>query len=112
VIGAIGFEGDAPDHSWSPEDLAVVEAVTNQVALALENARLFEEAQRRASREQLARQITDKMRRAADMDSLMQISIREMAAALGTSSAFVQLSALPGSAVDGGDDRRSPTEQK
>ena len=45
VIGAIGFrrEGSRP---WSEDELAVVKTVVEQVALALENQRLFDEAQR------------------------------------------------------------------
>ncbi len=44
VIGAIGFrrEGSRP---WSENELAIVETVAEQVALALENQRLFDEAQ-------------------------------------------------------------------
>jgi PAS domain S-box-containing protein len=91
VIGAIGFEGDAPDHSWSPEDLAVVEAVTNQVALALENARLLEEAQRRASRERLASAVTARMRETLDMDTVLQTAIREMGEALGIAEVEVRM---------------------
>jgi hypothetical protein len=37
------------------------------------------------------REIADKMRRAADMDALMQITVKEMAKALGTPNTFVQL---------------------
>jgi len=45
VIGAVGFrrEGSRP---WSEDELAVVKTVVEQVALALENQRLFDEAQR------------------------------------------------------------------
>jgi hypothetical protein len=83
------------------------------MALAADNLRLLDETQRRAARERLAREITDKMRRAADMDDLIQTAIREMAAALGTSSTFVQLSAPPEPAGDeGGNGIRSPAEQE
>jgi GAF domain-containing protein/HAMP domain-containing protein len=91
VIGAIGFEEDDPDYRWSPEEVALVEAVTGQVALALENARLFEEAQVRAERERLVGDITDKMQRANDMESLVQYAIQDLQSALGASYVAVHL---------------------
>ena len=84
-------------RSPTPEEEAIVEAVVDQASLALENARLYQETQRRAAYERLVSEITDKLRRATDMDTLMQTAIREMATALDAPSAFVQLSALPSS---------------
>jgi PAS domain S-box-containing protein len=45
VIGALDlFDPDQP-REWTDDDLALVDAVTTQVALAVENARLFEQTQ-------------------------------------------------------------------
>ena len=66
--------------------------LSGQAAIALESMRLLDETQHRATRERLTREITDKMRRAVDLDTLMQTTVQEMVAALGTSAAFVQLS--------------------
>jgi len=44
VIGALGVLGD-PRHRLLPEDIELVASVSEQVALALENARLFEQTQ-------------------------------------------------------------------
>jgi GAF domain-containing protein len=96
AIGVLGLEDPQGTREWSEEDQILAEAVSQQLALALENARLLEETQRSAARERVVREITDEMRRATDMDGLMQTAVREMAAALGTSSAFVQLGMLPG----------------
>ncbi len=43
VLGYLGLAD--PQRTWSEEELALVESVGEQVALALENARLFEESQ-------------------------------------------------------------------
>lgn len=43
---------DDPQRSWSDDEISLVEQVTDQLSLALENARLFQEARTRA--EQLA----------------------------------------------------------
>jgi len=50
VIGALDlFEADQ-DRQWSEDDIALVEAVADQVALAVENARAYEEIQKTAVR--------------------------------------------------------------
>jgi signal transduction histidine kinase/CheY-like chemotaxis protein len=48
VIGALDFYENDQTRDWSVEDIAMVEAVANQVALAVENARAYEELQKTA----------------------------------------------------------------
>jgi signal transduction histidine kinase/ActR/RegA family two-component response regulator len=48
VIGALDFYEAEQVRDWSTEDIAMVETVANQVALAIENARAYEELQKRA----------------------------------------------------------------
>lgn len=91
AIGSIGFEQDDPDHQWTPEELAMVEAVTSQVALAMENARLFEEAQAQARREQIIRQITEQMRRAVDVESILQTTVTKLGQIMGAPRVYVRL---------------------
>ena len=47
VIGVIGLEETDEARPWTEEEIELVKAVSEQVALALENARLFAEAQQR-----------------------------------------------------------------
>lgn len=58
MIGVVGLEEDNPHHHWTPEEIALVEAVANQVALALDNARLLEETQIRSEQLRLLQEIT------------------------------------------------------
>ena len=44
-IGVLGFEEPERPRRWTPDETALIEAVTSQVALALENRRLFEQTQ-------------------------------------------------------------------
>jgi GAF domain-containing protein/HAMP domain-containing protein len=104
LLGFVNI-GRATTGPWSPVALRLYETVSDQAAVALERARLLEETQRRAAREQLIRRITDKMYRALDMDGLMQIVVREATAALGTSGAFVQLVDPSDSTSDNGGQR-------
>jgi PAS domain S-box-containing protein len=100
MIGAVGFEQDELTRQLSPEDRAVIEAVTSQVALALENARLFEEAQRRASREQLSSAVTARIRASLDIDTVLKTAVQEMRQALGLPEVVIRLAAPPESLDD------------
>ena len=94
IIGALGLRRDE-SGGWTADDVAVVEAVAEEIALALENMRLFEETRRRAQREQMIREITTKMRGSVDLDTILQTTVQELAKALGTSRTFVQLGTAP-----------------
>jgi len=94
TIGALGLRRDEAG-GWTADDIALVQAVAEQVALTLENMRLFEEARRRARREQIIREITTKMRGSTDLDTILQTTVQELAKVLGTSRTFVQLGTAP-----------------
>jgi GAF domain-containing protein len=88
VIDAIKPEGNG---GWTDEEIGVLETLIERVGVALESARLYEDTQRRATRERLTREITDSMRRATDIDQLLQTTVQEIGNALGIPGAFVQL---------------------
>jgi GAF domain-containing protein len=88
VIDAIKPEGKG---DWTSEEIAVLETLIERVGVALESARLYEDTQRRAARERLTREITDSMRRATDIDELLQTTVQEIGNALGMPGAFVRL---------------------
>lgn len=100
VVGALSFAKGAEEEAWTIEEMALLETLVDQLGVALESARLHHDTQRRAARDRLVSEIADKMRRAGDMDALLQATVREMTAALGTPSAFVQLN-VPASQDDG-----------
>jgi GAF domain-containing protein/HAMP domain-containing protein len=68
----------ASDSIWSEEDRSLAIEVADQVGLALENARLLDEAQRRAAQEQAISELTGRLGRSVDPDSLLQAAIREL----------------------------------
>ena len=100
VVGVLDTHKSSEAGEWTPEEVRLLETLAEQVGVALESARLYRDAQRRAAHERLVGEITDKMSRAADIDMLMQTTIQEMAAALDVPSAFVQFGAAPGMAWD------------
>ena len=91
VIGTLNLQDLTPNRNWTAEEIALIEAVSEQLALTVENLRLFDDTQRRASREQLTRQITDKIHGAPDVDAIVQTGLAELAKVLGASRTYVKL---------------------
>ncbi len=60
-----------------------IQAITDRIALALENARLYEETTRRAQREHMVAQIANALRSTDNPDEMLQTAIRELKQALG-----------------------------
>jgi len=92
-IGVLDFYNEGAERAWSKDERALVEAVADQIALALENARLFEQTQQRARREQLIAEIGSKMRAAPDIESILRTTVHEIRRALGVSHGVIRLSA-------------------
>ena len=92
VVGTMHFlENDpARQHPWTEQEIALVQAIADQVAQSAENLRLFEQVQERASRERLIGQITDKLRRAPSMEALLETGVSELALVLGTGRTYVR----------------------
>jgi GAF domain-containing protein len=76
-IGVIGLHRSG-DTSWSDSDRSLALEIADQVGLALENARLLDEAQRRATQEQALSQLTASLSRSLDPETLLQTAVREL----------------------------------
>jgi GAF domain-containing protein/HAMP domain-containing protein len=74
---------------WTPDELDFAQALSDQIALALENARLLEQTTRRAERERKVLEITSKIRSTNDFHNIIQIAVDELQQALGSSRAQV-----------------------
>ncbi len=74
----------APQNlKWSRDQIELVQAVAERVALSAENARLFDETNRRAERERIVTEITSKIRSTNDPDEMIQTALDELRNALG-----------------------------
>jgi GAF domain-containing protein len=71
--------------AWSQDQVDLIEAVAERVALSAENARLFDETTARADRERLVSDITSKIRSQNDPQTMIQTAIQELRSALGAS---------------------------
>ena len=69
--------------------MTLIQTVVEQLGLALDSARLFEDTQLSAARERLAREVTDRMRATLDWDELMKVGVRDISHAARASRVFV-----------------------
>ncbi|MBN1955989.1 MAG: GAF domain-containing protein [Anaerolineae bacterium] len=90
VIGALGIRRDGADE-WSADDLALVQTITDQLAQTVEALRLLDETQRRAAHEALVAEVTASIRESLEMDTMLQVAIREMGKALDAAEVEVRL---------------------
>jgi GAF domain-containing protein/HAMP domain-containing protein len=82
-IGTINIRPNSDGRTWSTEEVNIVQAVTERLGLALDNARLFEETSARASRERTVSDITSKIRSTNDPQEMIDTAIKELQRALG-----------------------------
>jgi GAF domain-containing protein len=83
TIGVLGFHRPAEAGAWQPEEIAMVRMVADRLALALENVRLLEEAQRRAHEEHILGEVTARIRAPMDVETILQTAVRELGQAMG-----------------------------
>ena len=91
LLGVIDLHQIETEREWTADDVALVTAVADQAALALENARLLEQTEQRARREQLVTQIATKVRIAADVEGILRTGVQEIRRVLGASHGIVHL---------------------
>jgi GAF domain-containing protein len=82
--------GDVP-----AETTRLVEEATGRLALALENARLVQDARRLATRERQIGSISAQIQQSTDLETVLQNTVRELGNTLGVPRAFIQIGLKP-----------------
>jgi GAF domain-containing protein/HAMP domain-containing protein len=90
VIGVIGIERP-PDRGWSADELAAIQAITEQIALALDSARLSQETERSAWRDRVISETTAKVWSSAEVEEVMKAAVAELGSSLGVSEVVIRL---------------------
>jgi GAF domain-containing protein len=91
VIGVIDLHETDQARDWTDDEVALVTEVADQAAQALETARLFEQTQQLARREQLVSSIAAKLRASPDVESVLRTTVHEIRRALGTTHGAIRL---------------------
>jgi GAF domain-containing protein len=83
TIGVLDVRAKKGPREWTADEISLLEAAAERAALALENARLVESSQRRASRERTIGEISTKIGSVSDIESILQTAVEELGRRIG-----------------------------
>ncbi|MEJ5223822.1 MAG: GAF domain-containing protein [Anaerolineales bacterium] len=91
VIGVLNVKSPIKGHVWSVDEINMVQAVSDRLALALENARLFNQAQRRAATERAIGDVSSRLSASSDIDDILRLTVEELGKLLANSEIAIQI---------------------
>ncbi len=77
-IGTLKLSAPDTNREWDEDEIALAQATAERMALAIENARLLQEAQKRASKERTIGQISEKIGRLVNLDNILKATVQEL----------------------------------
>lgn len=101
VIGVIDGRKAEGAGQWTQDETELLEALSSQLNVALEGARLYGESRQRVLREQMVGEIATNMRESLEIERVLQTAAQEIGQAMGLAALDVRLSA--GISGSGGD---------
>jgi GAF domain-containing protein len=90
VIGVLHVESNDPSKHWLDDEVSLVQAVAERAAFAMENARLFQDARRRAAKERLISEASARISGALNVENILQATAEELERVLGGSEILIQ----------------------
>lgn len=89
-IGTLKLSTTDPSRKWDPNEVAMVQATAERTALAIETARLLQEAQKRAAKERAIGQISAKIGSLVNIDNIVRTTIQELGTTLPGTDVAIQ----------------------
>jgi DNA-binding LacI/PurR family transcriptional regulator/GAF domain-containing protein len=90
VIGVINVH--KPEQgAWTQEQIVLLETLTEQLGLALESARLYQDTQRAAVRERIIGQVSGRIRQEFDLEAVLKTTVDQIQQVLGLDKAAIRL---------------------
>jgi len=90
VIGVLHIESNDPAKEWQKDEVGLVAAVAERAAVAMENARLFQDARRRAAKEQTISEATARIGSALNIENILHATAEELERVLSGSEIVIQ----------------------
>lgn len=91
TIGRLKLSASDPSRQWTDDELIMISATAERVGLALEGARLLDEAQKRATREAFLSEVAAKLSTSFQLDSILRDTVQELGDTLKNSTVTFQL---------------------
>jgi putative methionine-R-sulfoxide reductase with GAF domain len=83
TIGVLDVRSKKGERTWTRDEITLLESAAERAALALENARLVESAQRRAARERAIGDISTKIGAVSSFEYILQTTVEELGRKIG-----------------------------
>ncbi len=77
--------------NWTSEEVELMKTLTEQLSVALESARLYQDTQRRAARERTIGEVTSRIRETLDMEAMLRTATEQICQTLGLEDLVVRL---------------------
>ncbi len=90
VLGALNFRKTGENKTWTQEEVTLLETLADQLGVALESARLYQDSQRHAARERILREVTARVRSSTDPETVLKSLLKEVGTVLGRQT-FIRL---------------------
>ena len=94
-IGVVTLEDNDSSRKLTDDERGLIQGILQQMALALENQRLAETAQRAAYRDRTIAETADKIHRPTDLDAILRTALDEIARITGVGGVGIQLGFEP-----------------
>ena len=91
TIGRLKMKTLETARTWTDDERAIIESTAERVAIAIESARLLDEAQKRATREAFLSDLGTKLGTSFQIDSILRDTVEELGQTLKGSTISFQL---------------------
>ena len=91
LIGVLDLRSKNGQRQWTRDEMTMLEAAAERAALALENARLVDSAQRRAARERVIGEISTRIGAANNFDAILQTAVEELGRKIGGAEVTLEI---------------------
>jgi GAF domain-containing protein/HAMP domain-containing protein len=90
LIGKLDIRSKSSSRTWTADEVALIKAAAERAALALENARLLEESQMRATKERTISTISTKISNLINIENIVQTAIQELSRTMPEAEVAIQ----------------------
>jgi GAF domain-containing protein/HAMP domain-containing protein len=90
TIGVLNIKSPTKYRRWSQDEINLAQVISDRLALALDNARLLQESQRRAAKEAKIGEVTAKIGASINIRNVLQTAVEELGRALPGSEVVIQ----------------------
>jgi GAF domain-containing protein/HAMP domain-containing protein len=91
IIGVLNVLSPDKNHSWNQNEITLTQAISDRIGVALENARLLEDSQRRAMRERAIGEISSRISEKSEIDAILRSTVEELGKKLRDAEITVEI---------------------